>query len=690
VIFANLSWAGIYHIDFDSGSDSDPGTMAQPWQHVPGDPDAGGVPGGLTPQPGDTFLFRGGVTYRGSIILRQGGAAGLPLTLKGDGWGPGKALIEGSDPWTPVWSACGSSDDCFGNTNFARIFHAPVPPGYTDFRTALYENGDFLWYAQEPNPEDPFYHDAIEDFFVVPDDSPTIWQTRTNITDPRVFTQMSTSFWNGAFVAVWVNGNAVDIQPIAGFDPATDTIRHAELGNDPYTDRDGRYSLLNHPALIDRPGEYAFDPNSDRIYLWPRNGQAPAGNSYGVYARDMAVFAVQPVSHVVVEGFRIERFTMGIKIENDQGSNVVIRNNDLRTFRAHDWYAIHLSASDSRVEANTVVDANRAVGILGGSVNQTIVSNHVERASRQGIWFMGATGGRILHNTVRDIRGSHANGISVYSGSRDVHVEGNRIVDVNSPITFENSEDLVFANNVVTTNNVNDWGGCSGTVVFENNTMPHTQLGLFSFGAAYTLRNNILRRVLGDPTRSHNLFTASTATLETGELVETNLSAIFVAPATNDLRLRPGSPAIDAGVAVATDADVDGIPRPQGTMWDIGAYEYDMDTDGDGLGDSVDSDDDNDGSSDADEFVAGSDPRDAASWFRCMATDHAIAPGGISVGLHAATGRLYVLEYRDDLLDGVGWRSFAGQSFATSGIVWLQDTSTAISVRSYRLRASYP
>jgi hypothetical protein len=42
-----------------------------------------------------------------------------------------------------------------------------------------------------------------------------------------------------------------------------------------------------------------------------------------------------------------------------------------------------------------------------------------------------------------------------------------------------------------------------------------------------------------------------------------------------DYHLTSGSPAVDAGTSVsAPTTDFDGVPRPQGSAWDIGAYEY--------------------------------------------------------------------------------------------------------------------
>ena len=68
---------------------------------------------------------------------------------------------------------------------------------------------------------------------------------------------------------------------------------------------------------------------------------------------------------------------------------------------------------------------------------------------------------------------------------------------------------------------------------------------------------------------------------------------IFADPANGDLRLKPNSPAINAGTDLSTGFNTDyaGTPRPQGTGWDIGAYEYmansqapvPTDSDGDGV-----------------------------------------------------------------------------------------------------------
>lgn len=80
-----------------------------------------------------------------------------------------------------------------------------------------------------------------------------------------------------------------------------------------------------------------------------------------------------------------------------------------------------------------------------------------------------------------------------------------------------------------------------------------------------TVRNNLTSALSvqagEDMTADHNL-------------VVDDPSAVFVDAAARDLRLRKGSPAIDAGVAdLAPKIDIAGTARPQGGAVDLGAYE---------------------------------------------------------------------------------------------------------------------
>lgn len=575
LVLASGVHAATYYVDFSDGADGNAGTSpVHAWKRSPGDPEATGVAAATSLAPGDRVLFRGGVVYRGRVVVAKSGSASSPITFSGDEWGDAKAVIDGSDPFRPSWTVCSSAAACGGNSNYQRIYLAPAPAGYAGFQTALFENGSFLWYSQGPNATDPFHHDEIGGFYPVPNPSSTVVQTQTSITDAGVLRQASPSAWSGAWVAGWVTGNAVELREVTGFDPPTHTLSHQSFSSPPYKDRTGRYALFNHVSLIDRPGEYAFDPVSRIIYLMTANGEHPGGNAYTRTMRETAFLAPSAASHIVIEGFAIRHFTYGIQWGSSSATNVTVRRNDISSMRAHDKYAILMNAANSMVEGNTIVDANRAVGILSSANNITIRNNFLQRTSRQGIWLMGASNSTVVGNTVADVSGSHANGISVYAGSSNIRVSGNRVIRSSSAITFERSADLHFENNVVAPDGqISDWSAMTGQVVFLNNTFPGSTLYLAS-APSYTFRNNILRSAPAKGTRSHNIYTAASSGLQLGEMVVTDINGLFADAAGLDYSPRLGSRAIDAGVKVDVLADIDGNPRPTGAAWDIGAHEY--------------------------------------------------------------------------------------------------------------------
>jgi hypothetical protein len=89
--------ANTYYIDFATGSDAALGTDTTiPWKHCPGDTNATGVAASTTPTAGDTFIFKGGVTYTGDIAIKQSGTSGAPITYDGTGstWGSGVAIVD--------------------------------------------------------------------------------------------------------------------------------------------------------------------------------------------------------------------------------------------------------------------------------------------------------------------------------------------------------------------------------------------------------------------------------------------------------------------------------------------------------------------------------------------------------------------------------------------------------------------
>jgi hypothetical protein len=94
--------------------------------------------------------------------------------------------------------------------------------------------------------------------------------------------------------------------------------------------------------------------------------------------------------------------------------------------------------------------------------------------------------------------------------------------------------------------------------------------------AGYTVG---ISQTAGTLSADYDLFFTTTPTQTSGGTMNWgshNLGANprFVNPAAGDYHLAGGSPAIDAGTNVGVATDLDGIARPQGEGYDIGAYEF--------------------------------------------------------------------------------------------------------------------
>ncbi len=586
-----------YYVDFLSGNDHNSGRgMQEAWQHCPGDPAAAAQAASARLQPGDIVLFKGGIEYSGMVAINASGEEGRPITFKGNGWGEEKARIDGASLWSANWKVCPTREFAKDNSNFAHIYFAEAPEAYIDFRNGLFEDGDFMWYAQGPDLRDPFYYDDIYQYHQIELNSAQRQQTRTSITDHAILDQSEADFWNGAHVATWVQGNLVAIQPVTNFDPAQHTIRHADLGQEPYRDRAGYYSLLNHVALISRPGEYAYDSDRKIIFLQPKIAGDAKLHEYKVQIRETA-FSLTSHSHITIEGFVIQHFSQAVHADNTAATGVHILGNDISKLCCRNKYAIFVNASHSLVAKNRVWDCQRGVGILSSATDIAIRDNYVSRTSRQGIWLMGAKHSLVCNNILADIRGSHSNALSIYSGSTDILVAHNSIYNASSPITFEDSQNLTFFGNQVDCGGrgyaAADWFGSRGRIVFVNNTLvnsPHTNSLLVAQpGAAeYVFINNIMTG--GGPASSshdYNLFLQSPAwTLALHEELQPDADLVFRSAATADWHLKAGSPAVDSGTNPLTVLplaefpdfdflrDPDGRLRGENTAWDRGAYEF--------------------------------------------------------------------------------------------------------------------
>ncbi len=353
------------------------------------------------------------------------------------------------------------------------------------------------------------------------------------------------------------------------------------------------------------PGEYALEAREDGkpsvLYLWPEDmaDAVPAG--VGCAKRSHG-FSLQGAEHVVVQGFHVRR--QGLRrasgIDARGGRDVLVRDCEVSLVKGGTAIGSY-RVDGMRVEKCHVHhNPGHTKGIvLRESKNCDVRGCRLVKNTSTGLDYYGCEGGTVADNVVTDHRGMHANGLTFYLGCKDIVIERNRVSRGNVALTFQSAENLLIRNNIFDGNGkttvVGIWPGQPiRNIRILNNCMVRSnhdvswQAGLFTNSKKFdglTVVNNIIDGLCGTPpfpedaVFSHNLYTRLGPDREDkdfaeGELYEPDAAKVFVDPANGDFRLRPGSPAIDAGAPVERERDVEGTPVPQGGAPDIGPYEY--------------------------------------------------------------------------------------------------------------------
>ncbi|MFO7955911.1 MAG: LamG-like jellyroll fold domain-containing protein [Candidatus Brocadiia bacterium] len=311
----------VRYIDYEGGSDDNPGTKEAPWQHHPWDPEARGRAAECSGV--HTYFFKRGVAYRGRLIADDSGGPNEPIRLTSDpDWGDGEACFYGSEKLEGGWQRCTRETAPSGLPQPEKVWWKDIGTDFTPRCLWEVRDGEItrLPIARSPHWEitepDDIKSEWCEWKQIGTEEEDTDGETRLVVlgTDPEHLTAEDPDAYAGA--TLWTEYEGVMGTPYAceveGYDPESHTIRFgtAYLDNHYKPCPHCRYFLENLPRFLDAPGEYYYaadGPHAGRLFVRLPGDRDPNTTTLEA-ARYLTLVDVRSQSHVEVTGltFRFE------------------------------------------------------------------------------------------------------------------------------------------------------------------------------------------------------------------------------------------------------------------------------------------------------------------------------------------------------------------------------------------------
>lgn len=478
-----------YYVDFANGDDTASGTQpSAAWKRAPGDPEASGRAAGTRLLPGDRVLFRGGVVYRGSILVNSSGAAGRPIVYSGSDWG-GQAIISGTDFFDLKTRPCAEIPSClreFGTDSNLAVME--LPAGIRNSSTLRIGGQEF---TQASWPASAFLAGAPQQSgmrVIATSSIRSGSDGRWIVTDPELRRVFGTRTLSGARIAILGAPNTVYYGTVSAFDSAKSEITIQVPNFRISTTSQTFYGLTGHPSLISGPGQAAINSVSGTAYFKGLNSQLSA--RIELSERNIA-FRILRGDHLRFQGFRIQDFSStsgggasAFLHTSTPKTGIEILNNVIVGLRGgdSDRAAIALSrVNDLRVHGNIIQDVSPSRGIVvGGSDRASVTGNRFERVLGTNILVIGSRNVRVADNVIVGPFGTHAQGISVYLENVNTVVENNDVINDNLPISIHGPTpgqapgNLIIRRNFIVASGgggyaLRSWGkGLSGVTIKEN------------------------------------------------------------------------------------------------------------------------------------------------------------------------------------------------------------------------------
>lgn len=556
--------ASVYYVSTTGNDTTGTGTLSNPWKTIQKAADA--------MAPGDTCMVRGG-TYRETVTLTTSGTAANPISFQPY---PGETVtVSGADPVK-------------GWVNYSgAIYYADLNESLGT-KDQIFVNSQMQIQARWPNSTT---FDPLNPTFGSVDSG-----SATTINDADL--NQTTGYWVGK--TLWCvpgTGYKSYNSVITGSNPGTITFNAmgiaAAAGNS--------YYITGNLEELDSPGEWYYDSNIGRLYLWAPGGADP--NTLTVEAKQRTyAFDLSSRSYINITGINIfassikmsasnyckvsnmtaqyishdtdvtKQYSTGIfmsgtynELKNStltyssgnlvsiQGTGNRVINNLIHEadYSAADIPAVYLLGSNHLISHNTVYNAGRHI-IFMPTQNSRIQYNNLYNAGKLtrdcGIVYDFAWDGQgtvIHHNYIHDNLAKNYSGSGIYldNGSRGYIAHHNVVwgnftaIRLNTPSNFN----LIYNNTTYSNGNAGYWGSGFADDMYGNRIFNNI------FTTAFTLP--------GTQTEGNNIAAGT--------------NPLFVNPSSYNFRLQATSPAIDAGVVISGITD-----DYAGLAPDIGAYEY--------------------------------------------------------------------------------------------------------------------
>ncbi|MFO8007524.1 MAG: LamG-like jellyroll fold domain-containing protein, partial [Candidatus Brocadiia bacterium] len=433
----------VRYIDFGGGDDANDGLTKQtPWKHHPWDRQATGraAAGGGT----HTYVFRQGVTYRGSLQPPPGASGHL---TRDPSWGRGEARIYGSEAIAGGWQH---------GADHPRI-PEPEKVWHTDLEFAprnlwMVEDGEVtrLALARDPNWTEPDPQDPMSEWYTW--DNPRWWEgeNKTQFEGKQYHLGIDEDVFTGeredyVGATVWTEWGIVMGSPyptrIRDYLPE----KHAVVFGGPWVwfgseqiITNNRYYLEDMPRWLDAPGEFWFDKRGrgGRLYLRLPGDRNP--NEVTLEAgRHINLVDAGPLGEFEISGLTFRFTNTHWEYDIPQWAHPDLRAGVLRVQGSADRLAVR----NNRFE-HVHMPVRVTVPADGGYVQSVTIADNVVRHTEHGAFHIknqegktvSAPRGRldrveVLRNNLfhvgwRVLAGAHGHAVSV-SAVTDAHVAGN-------------------------------------------------------------------------------------------------------------------------------------------------------------------------------------------------------------------------------------------------------------------------